>query len=212
MYVLINCKRKSLKAVVVDTYWIGTMLKLYVFISQKKSYMYSCMYICIYACLHLTFVFDSFWLIYIPLGPAISSSSSSVVLMCWTIGGAAPAGRVISYPDHTEPDKRVIYVTQLSIKPVAGERGIRQDRTMVLPLLFSWNCSLIRCTHHVGEPWSITSGDHEDTFHVPSKSCFHICPCPHRHTRYIPGAYFFVCLMCRVQTCSSSPHFPGNVP
>jgi hypothetical protein len=67
------------------------------------------------------------------------------VLMCWTIGGATPAGRVISYPDHTEPDKRVIYVTQLSIKPVAGERGIRQDRTMVLPLLFSWNCSLIRC-------------------------------------------------------------------
>jgi hypothetical protein len=46
MYVLISCKSESLKAVVVETYWIGTT-KLKVCVLFMNVFM---------QCLHLTFV------------------------------------------------------------------------------------------------------------------------------------------------------------
>jgi hypothetical protein len=44
MYVLINCKGKSLKAVLVETYWITTKLK-------AESYIYVFIYVHMYLCM-----------------------------------------------------------------------------------------------------------------------------------------------------------------
>lgn len=156
MYVLISCKSESLKAVVVETYWIGTTTKLKVCVLFMNVFM-QCMHACIW---HLWF--DSFWLLctrpHWP-GLAISSSSHLLCLCAGQLGwGRAGEGSSVSYPDHyTELDKRVICVrvSQLSIqpRPAAGERatgrGIRRDGTIwcCMPLLFSWNCSIAHQMH-----------------------------------------------------------------
>lgn len=90
----------------------------------------------------------------------------------------------------------------------ATGRGIRRDGTRwcCMPLLFSWNCSI---AHQMHTPCGrARSGGqsqakimHGDPFHVPTKSCFHICirPCPpYGHTRYIPRAYIYFCLICSI--------------
>jgi len=117
-----------------------------------------------------------------------STGPSYLFLLIWSVYVLAKwwgQARVISYLYHTELDKRVLYLTQLSIKLqlVAGERGImgiRQRSHNGAPSFFSWNnCSLIRCTHHVSEPalvshWKGSWGSIRCT-----KPCFPVAPYGH---------------------------------
>lgn len=121
MYVLISCKSESLKAVVVETYWIGTTTKLKVCVLFMNVFM-QCMPAFDICGLTLS---DYYVLVHWP-GQAISSSSHLLCLCAGQLGwGRAGEGSSVSYPDHhTELDKRVICVrvSQLSIKPPSSWR------------------------------------------------------------------------------------------